>query len=43
MNDFEMSELAKQVKGLHELLEVLMAECLEDKYEADKDGAEEEE
>ena len=41
MNDFEMSELAKQVKGLHELLEVLMANCLED--EVDIDGAEEEE
>jgi len=41
MNDFEMSELAKQVKGLHELLEVLMANCLED--EVDLDGAEEEE
>lgn len=41
MNDFEMSELAKQVKGLHELLEVLMANCLDD--EVDLDGAEEEE
>ena len=36
-----MDELAKQVKGLHELLEVLMANCLED--EVDIDGAEEEE
>ena len=41
MNDFEMSDLSKQVKGLHELLEVLMANCLED--EVDLDGAEEEE
>ena len=41
MNDFEMEELSKQVKGLHELLEVLMANCLED--EVDIDGAEEEE
>ena len=41
MNDFEMDELSKQVKGLHELLEVLMANCLED--EVDLDGAEEEE
>ena len=36
-----MEELSKQVKGLHELLEVLMANCLED--EVDIDGAEEEE
>jgi hypothetical protein len=41
MNDFEMEELNKQVRGLHELLEVLMANCLDD--EADLDGAEEEE
>ena len=41
MNDYEMDELAKQVKGLHELIEVLMANCLED--EVDIDGAEEEE
>jgi|TARA_B100000900_G_C20290223_1_gene597782 hypothetical protein len=41
MNDFEMEELSKQVKGLHELLEVLMANCLED--EVDLDGAKEEE
>jgi|TARA_B000000557_G_scaffold98570_1_gene79785 hypothetical protein len=41
MNDYEMDELAKQVKGLHELLEVLMANCLDD--EVDLDGAEEEE
>ena len=41
MNDFEMEELSKQVKGLHELLEVLMANCLDD--EVDLDGAEEEE
>ena len=37
MNDFEMAELAKQVKGLHELLEVVLAN-MEDEY-----GAEEEE
>ena len=41
MNDYEMEEISKQVKGLHELLEVLMANCLED--EVDLDGAEEEE
>ncbi len=41
MNDYEMEEISKQVKGLHELLEVLMANCLED--EVDIDGAEEEE
>ena len=41
MNDFEMVELAKQVEGLHELLEVLLAKCLDD--EVDLDGAEEEE
>ena len=33
MNDFEMAELAKQVNGLHELLEVLMANCLEDEVD----------
>ena len=37
MNDCEMAELAKQVKGLHELLEVVLAN-MEDEY-----GAEEEE
>ena len=37
MNDFEMAELAKQVKGLHELLEVVLAN-MEDEY-----GTEEEE
>ena len=37
MNDFEMAELAKQVKGLHEFLEVVLAN-MEDEY-----GAEEEE
>ena len=36
-----MAELAKQVEGLHQLLEVLMAKCLDD--EVDIDGAEEEE
>jgi len=36
-----MADLAKQVEGLHELLEVLMAKCLDD--EVDLDGAEEEE
>ena len=41
MNDYEMEEISKQVKGLHELLEVLMANCLDD--EVDLDGAEEEE
>ena len=41
MNDYEMEEISKQVKGLHELIEVLMANCLED--EVDIDGAEEEE
>ena len=41
MNDYEMAELSKQVEGLHELLEVLMAKCLDD--EVDIDGAEEEE
>ena len=42
MNDFELAELNKQVKGLHQLLEVLMANCLEDKYEAEEDDTEEE-
>ena len=37
MNDFEMEELATQVKGLHELLEVLLANM------EDENGAEEEE
>lgn len=41
MNDYEMEEISKQVKGLHELIEVLMANCLDD--EVDLDGAEEEE
>ena len=41
MNDYEMADLAKQVEGLHELLEVLLAKCLDD--EVDLDGAEEEE
>ena len=37
MNDYEREEISKQVKGLHELLEVLLAN-MEDEY-----GAEEEE
>ena len=41
MNDYEMEEISKQVEGLHEILEVLMAKCLDD--EVDTDGAEEEE
>ncbi len=38
-----MAELSKQVKGLHELLEVLLANCLDDDYVEEDDGSSEEE